>query len=112
MKPVRLIPRRRNHEVQRRAFFVPQSAVVGGHDTEAIVAWRQVRVLRLAVVDDFLPVAVLALQLVFEMDLFRRHQAQRGVIDTDVVDFGGQMYPGPEVIWFVVSHDLLDVYWR
>ena len=30
-EPVRLVPHRRNHEIQRRAFLVPYAAVVAGH---------------------------------------------------------------------------------
>ena len=66
----------------------------------------------MALVDDFVPVPVLSLQLVLEMDLFRRDQAQGGVLDSEVADVGGQAHPAPEVVWFVVSDDLLDVHRR
>ena len=69
-------------------------------------------VLHLAALTDFLPVRVLSLQLVLEMDLFRRNQAQGGVIDSEAADVGGQAHTGPGVVWFVVSDDLLDVYRR
>ena len=43
---------------------------------------------------------------------FRRDQAQGGVLDSEVADVGGQAHPGPEVVWFVVGDDLLDVHRR
>ena len=76
---------------------------------EAVLARAEIRVCRLALVDDFVPVRVLSLQLVFEMDLLRRDQAERGVFDPEAADFGGQAHPGPELVRFVVSDDLLDV---
>ena len=58
-KPVRLIHRGRNGEIQHRARLVPDTAVIGSHDAEAIGLGRQVGVERLAAVAGFLPVAVL-----------------------------------------------------
>ena len=68
------------------ARLVPHPAVVAGDDAEAVVAGRKVRILRLAVVDHLPPVAILALQLVLEMDLLRRDQAQRGVVDLQIAN--------------------------
>ena len=43
------------------------------------------------------------------MDLLRRDQAQRGVVDPDVADVGGQAHPLPEFVRLAVGFDLLDV---
>ena len=48
----------------------------------------------LAVVDDFLPVPVLALELVLELDFLRRDQAQGGVIDREVANVRRQAHRG------------------
>ena len=47
-EPVRLVPSRRNHEVQRRAFFVPDTAVIAGNHVKLVVLRREVRVLHVA----------------------------------------------------------------
>ena len=60
-KPVRLIHRGRNGEIQRRARLVPDTAVIGSHDAEAIGPGRQVGVERLAAIAGFLPVVVCTL---------------------------------------------------
>ena len=70
-KPIRLVVRRGDGELQGIALLVPYSAVVARDHAKAVMAGRKVRVLRLAVVDHFPPVLILALQHVFEMDLLR-----------------------------------------
>src|ERR1700746_3784653 len=77
-EPVRLVPSRRNHEIERRTFFVQQAAVVARDHAEAVMLRRQLRVLHLAIVDDLSPILVLAFQLVAEAHLLRRYKAQRG----------------------------------
>ena len=80
-KPRGLIVRRCDGKLERIAGLVPHPAVIAGDYVEAVLARGQIRILRLTDVDDFLPVRVLALEFVVEMDLFRRDQAQGGVID-------------------------------
>ena len=63
----------------------------------------------MTLVDDFLPVRVLALQHVFETDLLRRRQAQRRELDPHVADVGGQAHPLLELVWLAVGFDLLDM---
>ena len=46
--PVRLVPRRRDHKVQRRAFFAPDTAVIAGNHVKLVVLRREVRVLDVA----------------------------------------------------------------
>ena len=50
-EPVCLVPHRRNHEIQRRAFLVPHPAVVGGHHAKPVRPGPQVRVVHMARVD-------------------------------------------------------------
>src|SRR5262249_39193022 len=75
VKPVRLIPRRRYHELQRRTLLVPHLAIVGREHTESVGAWRQVAVVDTTLVDQFPPVLVLALQHYAEAHLLRYQQA-------------------------------------
>ena len=42
---------------------------------------------------DFSPVLILAFQLVLEMNLLRRDQAQRGVVDPESRTLRGQAHP-------------------
>ena len=83
-KPIRLIVGRRDREVQRVAGFVPHAAVVGGDDTEAVLAGREIVVKNVAALSASLPVAVIAFQLVFESVLLRRDETQGSVFDLKV----------------------------
>jgi hypothetical protein len=62
LEPHRLVIRRVDRKVERRAFLVPHAAVVGGEDAEVVWAWREIRVFHMAVADHLAPVAVLPIQ--------------------------------------------------
>src|SRR5689334_15868537 len=94
-KSVRLIERRLDGKFQRVAGLVPQPAVVAGDYAKAVRAGAEVRIFCLAVVDLFLPGLILALQPIFEMNLFGSYQAQRRVVDRQFANIGGELHP-----WF------------
>jgi hypothetical protein len=83
-KPTGLVIRGGHRELEGVPLFVPHAAVVAGHDTEAVCARREVRVLNVSLVDDLPPVVVLALQPVLEADLLRRDEAERRVVDLQI----------------------------
>ena len=85
-KPITLIERRGDRERQRVAARVPYPAVVAGDDAEAVVAGLEIRILRLAFIDYFLPIQVLALQLVAKMDLLRGGKGQGRITNGYVAD--------------------------
>src|SRR5262249_36563862 len=89
VEPRRLVEPWIEGELECVAGCVPYAVVIRGDHAEAVLARAQVRILRLAVVDDFLPVQVLSLEHVFEMDPLRRYQAQRSVVDPYVASVGG-----------------------
>src|SRR5436309_1423918 len=69
---------------------IPPPAFVAGNYTEPILAGSKVRILSLTIVDKFLPVLILALQLVLEMNLFWRDEAESGVVDRQISRPGWQ----------------------
>ena len=91
-KPVRLIPRRRDHEIKRLAVFVPHAAVVAGKNAKLVVLRRQVGVLHVTDVDQLSPVLVLAFKLDAEAHLFRHGQAQCRVVDIEVAEACRQVH--------------------
>ena len=80
----RLVVRRRDREIERRALLVPHPAVVAGDHAEPVAARRKIRVLRLAHADHLSPVVILAFQLVPEANLLGRDQAESGVLDVQI----------------------------
>src|SRR6476469_10295011 len=68
-EPRGLVEGRGDGEIQQGAFLVPHSAVIRGHQAEAVGAWREVRVDRLATVAGILPIVVVAFQFVAELYL-------------------------------------------
>ena len=58
-KPVCLVVRRRNRELQSISLLVPHAAVVARDHAKAVRTWWEIRVLHLADVDHLSPVAIL-----------------------------------------------------
>src|SRR5207237_9809938 len=85
-EPGGLMVGRGDGELHEIAGLISHAAVIAGHDAEAVVARLEIRILRLAVIDDLLPVRVLVLQLVAKMDFLRRDEAQRREMYRDVAD--------------------------
>src|SRR5215470_8065532 len=80
-KYIRLIKRWGDGKLQRIAGLVPYPAVVARDHPKAVMPGSKVCVLRLAFVDHFLPVLILAFQLVFEMNHLWRDEAESGIVD-------------------------------
>ena len=97
MEPDGLVVRRGDGKIERCAGLVPHPAVIAGRDAEAVVARRKIVVERLPAVANVLPIADPAFQLVAKQDLFRRDQAERGVVDLQIADQRGQAQVRPEV---------------
>ncbi len=70
--------------------LVPYAAVIAGDDPEAIVARGQIVVEGLAAIADALPIAISAVELVAELILLRRYQAECGVVDLEIENVGGK----------------------
>src|ERR1700723_490173 len=83
-KPIGLPVGRGHRKIEECVLFVPRSAVVRGFDAESVMARREIRVLNLSVVDHLAPIAILPLKLILEMNLFRRYQAEGGVVDLQI----------------------------
>src|SRR6266403_6085070 len=103
-------------KIQERSGFIPHTAVIASHDAEAVVARREIRIERLTASASVLPIAVPALQLVTKKDLFRRDEAERGVIYLQITNERGQKYAsvcsGTRIVGLAVGGDLLDVHRR
>ena len=82
--------------------------------SEAVAAWREVVVERLPSRAGILPPGVVALEHVAELDLFRRDEAQRRVVDLQVARQRPEIDPsaGRDVDRPVVRNHALDVHWR
>src|SRR5262249_29260107 len=89
-EPYRLKERGRDREVDERAGFVPDAAVVACDHVKAIRAWRKVGIERLAAIANVLPLAIEAFEHVPEANLLGRHEAERRVIDLEVAGQWGQ----------------------
>ncbi len=81
IEPLRLIERRSDREIRRRARVVPYAVVVGRNDSECIPTRTQVGVERFATVADVLPVTVGAPELVAEVHALGDGQATGRVVD-------------------------------
>src|SRR5271168_128644 len=84
LEPAGLVISRGDGEAKRVANLVPHAVVVGGDNAKAVILRRKIRVERLAAIADVLPVAIEAFQSVFEMDLLRRDEVERRVIDPEI----------------------------
>src|SRR5271165_6360341 len=112
-EPTGLIVGRGDGKLQRVAGLVPDTAVVAGHNAEAVVAWSKIGILRLAVVDDFLPVRILALQLIAKMNLLRGTEGQSRIIDPHIADQSRQVQSARCIISLAVRLHFFNVYrWR
>src|SRR5580704_13429432 len=108
-EPGGLIVRRGDGKIEGRAGLVPHTAVVAGHHAEAVAAWIEIGIECLPFIDDLLPVAIVAFQLVAKMDLLRRDQAERGVFDLEIANQRGQALDRRSLVFLAVGGDLLDV---
>src|SRR4029450_13461418 len=111
-EPRGLVEGRGDGKIQQRTFLVPHAAVVRGYQAEAVGAWREGRVDRLATVAGILPIFVVAFQFVAELNLLRGDEAQSRVINREVANEGRQAQPLRRVISLAVGGDLLDLYRR
>ena len=114
-EPIRLIVCGCDRELQRIALLVPHPAVVACDYAEAVGPRRQVGILSLTVIHHLSPVGILPLQLVLEMNLVRRGEAESGVVDLQIASSRRQTHArtcrARQVlpIHLVVGYDLLDV---
>src|SRR6476620_1357592 len=83
-KPGGLVIGRSDGEIEERAGFIPHAAVVAGHYTKAIVAWRKVGIKRLPAIARVLPFAVVAFQLVAKEYFLRRDETECCVVDLQI----------------------------
>jgi hypothetical protein len=111
-EPVRLVPGRRDYELQRSALLVPDTAVIAGNDAEAVIARSEVSVLNMTLVDHFPPALVLALQHDAKFHVPRHHQAKCGVINQQITDVRRQAQTRPRFIRDAIPGNLLNVDWR
>jgi len=111
-EPGGLVIRRGDGEIERVAGLIPHAAVIAGGDAEAVAAWIEIGIECPPFIDDLLPVAIVAFELVFEMDLLRRDQAKIGVVDLEVASQRGQAQVRRGIVCLAVGGDLLDVHRR
>src|SRR6267142_123896 len=89
-EPAGLIVRWSDGKIQERAGLVPDSAVIAGTHAKAVVAWRNIAVVRLPAIAGVLPIAIPAFQLVAEKYLFLRDEAERRIVDLQIAHQRGQ----------------------
>src|ERR1700758_141364 len=75
-EPNRLVPGRRDGEVQSRSVFVPHSVVIAGDYSEMVVAGAEPRIKSFAPSAYVLPVFIHSVEPVPKMHLLRHSQAQ------------------------------------
>src|SRR5580692_563019 len=63
-EPRRLVPRRRDDEIQTCAFFVPDTVIVAGDYVEAVLPRAQIGIERLAARSRILPAGIAPFELV------------------------------------------------
>ena len=83
-KPIRLVIRRRDGEIQLCRGIVPQAVTVGCDSAKRILPGRQVRIEGLAACTGVVPVMVIAVQLVAKFHLLWNQKCWRGVINLQV----------------------------
>ena len=118
-EPIRLPVRRSDGKIQERTGLIPHPAVIASHHAEAVLAGSRTGIERLPPSVGVLPIAIPALQLVTEVNLVRRDQAERCVINHQVADQrrqprarGGRI-AGPVLpVGLAVGGDLFDVHRR
>jgi len=111
-EPVRLPVRGCDGEIERRAFLVPDAAVVARDDAEAVGAGIEIGVERLPTIARVLPVGIAAFQPVAEAILLGDDETERGVVDLQVAHERWQPHLRRDVIRLAIGDDLLDVHWR
>src|SRR5258707_58587 len=84
-EPVRLIPGRRDAEVQGCTGVVPDAIVITRDHAKPIIPRRQVCVVSLASAHGAVPVIVVALKLVAELNLFWGRQAEGCVFKLQIL---------------------------
>src|SRR5713226_8860132 len=89
-EPRGLVVRRGYGKIQERSGLIPHPAVIASHNAEAVVARREIRIESLTAIASILPIAVPAFQLVTKKNLFRRDEAERGVIYLQITNERGQ----------------------
>src|SRR4029077_16180892 len=89
-EPGGLVVGRGDGEIQECAGLVPHTAIVAGGDAEAVVAGREIGIERLPAGAHVTPIAILAFQLEAKKDLFRRDEAERGIVDLQMASLCGQ----------------------
>src|SRR5215472_2092015 len=85
-EPGGLVIRRSDRKLQRCACLVPYAAVVAGDHAEGVMAWRKIGVKRLPAIADIPPVAIVTFEPEAELVLLGSYQAQRCVININVLD--------------------------
>src|SRR5262249_34918679 len=79
-----LVPGRCDDGAQRRAFFVPDSVVVGSDHSETIRSRTEIAVERLPPSSRFLPRRVAAFKAIAKQHSLRRDEAESDVVDLEI----------------------------
>jgi len=87
-EPIRLVPRRRDAEVQRCAFFVPKAVVITGNHAKFVLSRSKVRVKGLAASSRLLPVDIMGFELIAKAHLLGDGETQAGVVDFEIAREG------------------------
>src|SRR5580698_7602572 len=111
-EPIRLVIGRSDDEIEGRAGFVPQAAIVGCLHPEGIVPRRQVAVESLPSSAGILPIAIIAFQLVLEMHLLRNNKARRRVVDLEITSKGGKTKTRARRICLSIRNHIFDMHRR
>src|SRR4029453_9922516 len=99
-----------DREFQRGTRLVPDAAVIGRGDPEAVRAGTEIGIERLPPRADVLPVAIAPFELDAEAVLLRRDEAQRRVVDLQVAPARRQAQALSRIVRRTVGGDLLDVH--
>src|SRR3979409_1606467 len=83
-EPVRLVPGRRDAEVQDCAGGIPDTVVIACDYVKPVSAWAKVTIERLSSCSGFLPSSIAALQFVAKAHFLRNYKAQRRIVDFEI----------------------------
>ena len=117
-KPIRLVIRRNDEEIQLGGAFVPDAVAIRCDHAEGILPGRQIRVERLPARASLVPITVIAVEAVAKIYLLRNRKSGRGVINLQVPRIRRNIEVGRCLELFSVSDERFDVclgrerFWR
>jgi len=107
-EPDSLGEERQNHEADTRTDLAPHPLVIARGHAKPVLARRDERIVRNSPASSVDPVRVVVLEQVSKPNPLRGDERQRGVVDLQVADTGGQNHRPTQVVSDAVNDDPLD----